>query len=154
MAVAAPFIMMGMTMLGGIMSAQAAQRQGKAAADAARFNAASAQRNADAARSQAAQDAAAKEREGIKHIGAMRAAYGAAGVTSEGSPLDVLAETAGNLELDRQTILYKGNLRALGYEDEATLDLMAAGNYEKAGDEKATSALLGAGVQAFGMMKG
>lgn len=150
MAVALPFIMIGMTMLGGVMSAQSAQRQAKAKADADRFNAAVAKRNADAARSQGAQDAAAKEREGIKQIGAARAAYGAAGVTSEGSPLDVLASTASNIELDRQTILYKANLRAMGYEDEATLDLMAADNAEKTGDEQATSALLGAGAKAGG----
>ncbi len=151
MAAAVPFIIMGVSMLGSMKSAQSAKDQGEAAATAQRFNAAAAQRDAQVARDQAAQDASAKQIEGIKKIGAARAAYGAAGITSEGSPLDVLANTASSIELDRQTILYKGRLKAMGYEDESTLDLMAATNSEKAGQEKASSTLLSGAGKAFSM---
>lgn len=51
--------------------------------------------------------------------GAMRAAYGAAGVTVEGSPLDVLAESAAAAELDKLTTQYQGELTAKGFQADA-----------------------------------
>lgn len=48
--------------------------------------------------------------ENDKLLGAQRARYGASGVTSEGSPLLVMAETAGALEMGVADELYKGEL--------------------------------------------
>jgi hypothetical protein len=50
--------------------------------------------------------------ENDKLLGAQRARYGASGVTSEGSPLLVMAETAGALEMGVADELYKGELMA------------------------------------------
>jgi hypothetical protein len=61
---------------------------------------------------QARQEAAAKEqrlrREAARKRGAIEAAYAASGVTSEGSPLAILEETAIDSELDALAARYEG----------------------------------------------
>lgn len=97
-------------------------QQGRAAQQSSNYNAAIAVRNEGIARDQAQADAAASSRAANSHMGAMRAAYGASGVTMDGSPLDVLESSATLAELDKQNILYKGELKAMGYHDEAMLE--------------------------------
>lgn len=150
MAVALPFIMIGMSVLGSVMGAQQAQKQGDAAAAAAKFNADAARRNAGIARQQASDDAAAQRRDSTQKLGAMRAAYGASGVTLDGSPTDVLEASARNAELDNQMIKYKGELRAMGYEDSATLDDFSGATAQEAGNDKASGILLSGAVKAGG----
>jgi hypothetical protein len=81
MAVAIPFIMVGMAVLGTVMSAQAQREQGEAAKEAADYNAGIARRNAQISLDQADMDAEAQQRDAPRHMGAMRADYGAAGIT-------------------------------------------------------------------------
>lgn len=88
---------------------------------AGKYNAKKAKRAAAVSRDQAAAAMIRQDKEARKAMGAMRAAYGAAGVTVEGSPLEVLAESAANAELDRLTIKYRGELAAQGYESDAAL---------------------------------
>lgn len=156
MAVALPFIMIGMSVLGAMSSANAAKKQAANESAAAEYNAGIADRNAGIARDQAAQDAEAQRRTNTQKLGSIRAGYGASGVTMEGSPLDVLQMSAYNAELDVQNIKYKGELRALGYEDTAGLDRMRASAAIEEGDDKAQGILIGglakAGGQAYGMM--
>lgn len=127
---------------GAGVAAYSAAQQGNAAAAADARNEQLANQQALIAQQQAEQDAQAQQRASRQRIGAASAAYGAAGVTSDGSPLDVLATSASQAELDRQTILYKGNLRALGYQDQSQLDSAAAGQAKIGGEEKAGSAIL------------
>jgi hypothetical protein len=143
MAVAIPFIMVGMAVLGTVMSAQAQREQGEAAKDAADYNAGIARRNAQISLDQADRDAEAQGRDARRQLGAMRAGYGAAGITMEGSPLDVLEDTATTAELDRQNILYRGRIRALGFEDEAGLYEMSGENAASSGNSRATATLIG-----------
>jgi hypothetical protein len=93
---------------------------------AANYNADVARRNAALSLEQAALDAKAQQRQAKKIIGGMRASYGASGVSGGGSVDDVIASSATAAELDRQNILYQGELKAMGYESEAVLDEMAA----------------------------
>ena len=106
------------------------------------YNAAVADRNAGIARAQAVADADAQSRHARRVIGAARAGYGASGITDEGSPLDVLGMSAANAELDRQNILYRGELKALGYGDTAGLERMRADNADLEAFGKAGSAIL------------
>ncbi|MCK4958887.1 MAG: hypothetical protein KAT00_05795 [Planctomycetes bacterium] len=53
-------------------------------------------------------------RQQAKQLGNMRASFGASGVTLEGSPLDVLAESAGAAALDILTLNFNTELRAEG----------------------------------------
>ena len=116
--------------------------KGQAASNASKYNAAQATRKAGLAVEQAASDADAKRRDTVRRLGLMRANYGASGVTVEGSPLDVMAESAANAEMDALNIKYKGDLAASGYAAEAKLDKMRARQDYMGGLFGAGSALL------------
>jgi alkanesulfonate monooxygenase SsuD/methylene tetrahydromethanopterin reductase-like flavin-dependent oxidoreductase (luciferase family) len=132
------------SVLGALSSASAERR-------AANFNAAAAERDAAVARQNAAADAQAQSREARRRIGAARAAYGAAGVALEGSPLDVLEQSAAEAEMDKLNILYKGELQAMGYDDSAALSRSRAKDATTAGLFRAGSTVLtGAAKGAFG----
>ena len=135
-------IFSGVPMLGGMIGAMGAQAQGQSAAAAQQFNADLAGRNATLARESAATDAAIQERQSRMQLGSIRAAYGASGVTMAGSPLDVLEMSVANAERDRQQILYRGELKALGYEDTRTLSLFGAESAKKQAEFTSYSSLL------------
>ena len=135
-------IMAGMSVVGGIVGAMGAQAQGQAVASAQEFNAEIAGRNASLARESAQYDAAIQERQSRMQLGAIRAAYGASGVRAEGSALDVLEMSATNAKRDHNAILYKGQLKALGYEDTKTLSLYGADSARTQADWATASSLL------------
>lgn len=149
-AVFASSLFKGLAVAGAVLQGVSAISQGNAARKQGEYNAAIATRNAGLARDQANADADAQSRVARQKMGAARAAVGASGIGTEGSPLDVLAMSASNAELDRQNILYKGQLRALGYEDTAALEESRGRSAQKAGYIKGASALLMGGAQAYG----
>ena len=101
---------------------------GMNASKADAYNAQIATQNAMIARNNAEFNAEQQQRAARLRIGAAEANYGASGITTEGSPLDVLESSARNSEIDRQAIIYQGNIRAAGYQDQATLDQMRSGS--------------------------
>lgn len=117
----------------------------RASENAANYNAAVARNNAASARDQADADARRQRILGEKALGGIRAAAGASGITMEGSPLDVLGESAANAELDVLSIKYKGELRAMGHESDATLDAAKASNTRTTGYLAAAGTLLEGG---------
>lgn len=124
------------------VGAVGAIRQGNATAKAAKTNALFQQRNAVIARQQAAEDADRSRRAARRRLGALRAGFGASGVSLEGSPLDVLEDQAMESELDALTIQYQGELSAIGLESEAALSRERARASKTAGYLKAGSSLL------------
>ena len=113
--------------VGTVVSVASAQEQAKQAQQAAEYNAALAKRNAEianqnaaAARRQAVADSEAQRRSAEKQLGAMRAGYAASGIQMEGTPLDVLSSSVQQAEMDTLNTIYKGELRALSYENDAT----------------------------------
>lgn len=144
--------MIVMMAVGTAMSAAGAMQSAQAQSSAAEFNAAQATNNAASARAQASQDAMLQSRTARQKIGAAEAAYGASGVTMEGSPLDVLESSAASAELDRQTILYKGELRAMGYANSSLLDTMQGNAATQQGYYKAGSSLLIGGANIASKM--
>ena len=133
---------MGMVAVGGVVSAIGAQQEGRATATAQKFNAEINRRNAGMVLEQAAADADAQNRSSRQALGSIRAAYGAAGVTSEGSVGDVIEFSAASAELDRQTILYKGRIKAMGFTDEAALNMLAGKTARQQADFKSASSVL------------
>ncbi|HEX7005583.1 MAG TPA: hypothetical protein VF274_00460 [Alphaproteobacteria bacterium] len=129
------------------ISAAGAVAQGNAAKSAANFNAAVARRNADIARANAAADAARQKQRGALLAGRQRAAAGASGITAEGSPLDVMADSAIASELDALTTRYRGELQARAYGQDATLQDMR-------GDAAQTAGYIGAGAALLSSAKG
>jgi hypothetical protein len=121
------------------VSAAGAIAQGNAAKSAANYNAAVARQNADIARANSAADADKQERQGRLLAGRQRAAVGASGITPEGSPLEVMADSALESELDALTTRYRGELQARSYGQDATLQGMR-------GDAAQTAGYVGAGA--------
>jgi hypothetical protein len=141
-----------LSMISTAVSVVGSLMQASSRSDAAEYNAEVARRNAAMATQQAESDAEEQRRRSIRQIGAMRAGYGASGVVgNEGSPLDVLAQSASDAEMDRLNILYRGRVRASGYEASARLDDMRAENEQTAGMFGAGRALvLGLGQSGTG----
>lgn len=126
----------GVGAVGAISGGNRAKRAANARAKQARYQAAY-------TRDQTAAAMIRQNKESRRVLGAMRAAYGAAGVTVEGSPLDVLAESAANAELDRLTIKYSGELKAKGFDTDAKMSEAEASAIGSASMFKAAGAILG-----------
>lgn len=123
---AAVAVTAGTAIIGGIFGAMGAQKEGEAKEAAARTNAAIAGYNRDVALrnkgivlSQTNADAIDANKELTRNLSTIRAAYGANGLALEGSPLDVINDTAQEKSLDVAKIRYKGDVQAAGYQDEA-----------------------------------
>lgn len=77
---------------------------------------AAAQYNAEVSRQTSEEQARRDEIQARMVIGSDRANYGASGVQLEGSPLDVLQQSAKTAELDRLTTLYAGATQSAAYK--------------------------------------
>lgn len=136
-------ILMG---VGSAMSAIGALQQGQSAKSAATYNVQIATQNAAIARQNAADKAHQADRETYLRLGSIRAQQGASGGNSgEGSVLDVIGDVAAQSELERQNIIYHGELQARGFENSATLDTYTGETQQRASYWKAGSELLSGG---------
>jgi hypothetical protein len=113
-----------------------------AQASAAEQQAAFAEQNAAIARQRAASDEARTRRENRRRQGLARATIGASGVTFEGSPLDVLSDSAAEAELDALTVRQAGELEASGFRQQARNARARASDARTAGRIGAGTALL------------
>lgn len=146
MAEAIPFIQAA----GAIFSAVSAISQGNAAKAAGDYNAQIAEQNAAIARQQAEAQARQQDRENYLRLGAIKAAQGhAGGEAGAGSVLDVLGDVAAQGELEKQDILYRGELAARGYMNTAALDRYSGAQAQSASYLKAGSELLSGGAKAY-----
>lgn len=137
------------TAVAAVVSTVGAIQQGQAASKADKYNAAVASQNAQAATDQANSQLQQQQRNAYKQLGAQKAGYGASGVTSDGSPMDVLADSYTQSELDANTIIYNGKLKAAGYTDQANLDRSNASNASTAGYINGASKALLGGVKTY-----
>ena len=138
-----PAILPALQVVGTVVSIIGALNQGRTQSAAADFNAQVSEQNAQIARQQAADQARQADRETYLRLGAIRAAQGASGGTAdEGSVLDVLGDVAAQSELEKQDILYRGELTARGYTNTATLDRYRGDQVKSASYMKAGSELL------------
>ncbi|WP_414464357.1 hypothetical protein [Hyphomicrobium sp. DY-1] len=147
----------GGALLGGAVQAVGAIQQGQAQAKADNYNAAVAdqnaeiaRRNASAVRDQTNSDVVTQAREQRKQLGLVRATYGANGLDFSGTALDVFEEQSLSANYDLHLTQYKGNLRAIDYEqqavgfnDSANLSRMSASAATSAGYIGAASAAIG-----------
>lgn len=141
-------------MAGDAVSALGAFNQGKADEIAGNYNAAAAEQNATYTIEKAREDERRQRVVSKKFIGDIRAGYGASGITTDGSALDVLEESAGNAELDALTIRHEGALRAAAYRSDANYERAAGKNARKSGDLKAAGYLLKSGEKGVSMAGG
>jgi hypothetical protein len=80
----------------------------------------------------------------VRRRGRMRAGYAAAGVTLEGTPTDVLEESAYTAELDALSIRHGGERRGLGLESEAEMEKYKGKVGQRQARFSAAGSLLGA----------
>ena len=132
-----------MMMAGAALSAYGAIQQGNQAKSAANYNAQLRTRDSAVALQQAGQEAQQVRWAGQRAQGSLLAGYGASGVTSEGSPMDVLAASASQAKLDEETVLYKGRMKSTGFLESATLDRFQGENAQQQGQLQAASYLIG-----------
>jgi hypothetical protein len=142
MAATAALMMGGAKAIGSLASA-------KAKSQAADFNRDLSLQNAEIAKQQTQAEVISLRKKQYQQLGAIRAAVGASGVTTEGSPLDVLESSVAEATLDVQRLQYGGQLRARGYENEATLYQFESKTAKTAGYFNAASDLLMGGSQAY-----
>jgi hypothetical protein len=136
--------------IGTGVAAYGSYAQGQQAEQAQRFNARVAENQAIAARN-AAQVAAENKATEYRRIQAtQRSRIGAAGITTEGSPLLAMVESAEQAALDVARIRYGGELTASAYDTEAQLRRYSARQAGLGGTLSAgTSLLTGLGTAAF-----
>ena len=139
-------------LISAALGALGAVQESRASAAASEFNAKVAENNAVIAEQTAAADERRARRESARRIAGSRAAFGAAGVALEGSPLDVIEDQASDAEVDALNLRYRGRLEANNYRAQAGLDRANARNARTRGVIKAGTALLG-GAADFGQRK-
>ena len=143
-----------MSIAGTAVAVYGVYQQGQAQKSAAEYNAKLAQQNAIVARQQADLRARQQDRLNRMRLGTIRATQGAAGgAQDEGSVLDIVADNAMQGELQRQEIVYEGELKARGFSATAALDIMQGKAAAKAGAIGAGSALLGGASKSYGLLK-
>lgn len=150
MAPALPFIAVAMMAIGTSVTAYGQIQQGKSQAAMAKYNAKLAKRSAKEAKDSAEYEAKQKRRETARFIGKQRALYGKAGVTIEGSPLEIVQETAAQGEMDALMIERGYAQQGAAYLSQAKLAEMRARNYKRQGYYAAGSTLLTGGGQMMG----
>lgn len=131
--------------LSGVVSVIGKLTEGSANSAADRFNADVAGQNEQIAAEQGRLQLQQQQTDAFRKLGAIKAGFGASGVTTDGSPLDVLADSYTQSELDANTIVYNSKAKQAGYANTAALDTAKAGFDTNAGYTNAASAaLLGA----------
>lgn len=137
-----------MMMAGAAMSAVGAIQQGQAQAQAANYNANLAERNARVVAQQTTAEVGLQRQEAARTQGSLIAGYAASGVTMEGSPSDVLRASITQAKLDEHTLIYKGDLQAMGLRETATLNRFQGQTAENQSYLNAASYLVGGAGQA------
>ncbi len=138
---------MAIGIIGGVISAIGSLQQANAQAASAEYNAKVAERNKRAVKNQTESEIEDRQVEHRRQLGSMRASYGASGLQMEGSPLDVLEDTATEQAFDISKIRYQGAMKAEGYSEQAALYKLEAKSAKTAGWIGAGSALIG-GLQS------
>lgn len=135
---------------GALTSGYGAYLQGQEQAAAYKYQAQVAAQNALIARQQGDFDASRLAVYANQKIGSQISGYAASGVeTTSGSALSVLRASASSAELDRLNILHGADIKAISFENQASVDNIAADNSKIAGDLGLASGALNAGAKYY-----
>lgn len=149
------FLPVVLAVAGTAMTAIGQIRQGQAAKAAADYNAQVANNNAIVAEQQSQSQAMVQGRRAMMQNGGLLANMAANGVeVGEGSPIDILSQSAANAEMDRQNIIYNGRVKAQSLRNQAQLDTFQGETAQSNGFMSAAGTLLSGGSKAWGMSQG
>jgi hypothetical protein len=138
------------------MQAAGAQQQAKSQAKAAEYNASVARQEAQAIRTQADYSIYQQRKKKLALTATQTALYSKAGVLLEGSPLDVINDSAANAEMDIMITDYNAKVGMAQQESQARLSEYQATQYKQAGKASAMQTLLTTGVgmaSTYGMLQ-
>lgn len=137
--------------IGPLMQGYGNYVSGQAQADALEYQATIAGQNATLARQAGASDAARAALFANQKIGAEVAGYAASGVeTNSGSAMAVIQSSHANAELDRLNILHGADIKAINFENQASIDRIGAAKTRYASGFGVAGGLIGAGANAYG----
>jgi len=142
-----------MAAVGTAVSVMGQIQQGKQANKISQYNAAVAQQNAEATRQSYQYQADQKRAESEKTLARQRALYGKAGVELSGTPLDLMAETASEYEMDALMLEREGKLAIYRGGSQSEIDLLTGKSSKTASYYGAGSTLLTGGssmLNAYG----
>ena len=141
---------LGLQMKGQYEAGKQAEAQGKSEAAMREYNAQLAEREAAEAQTAAAYEEKKFRKGGERLKARQRALYAKAGVTPEGSPLEVMEQTAVELEKDALMIRRGGELGYQRYTAQAGLERMAGRSALLRGRAKRRASYWGMGATAVG----
>jgi len=147
--VANPWIGTAAAVAGGVASAAGSLSAGQSQSNMAKYNAAVSEREAAQAREAAKFEEARNRKASESLLSSQRAAFAKGGVTSEGSPLLVQAETAEEAEIDALALRYSGSVAEARAKSQAALDRMQGRAAKTTGYIGAGSSLLSGASSAF-----
>jgi len=137
---------------GAGLSAVSTLQAGQQAKKWGEYNAAVSRQDAIAIQDATEYEVGKMEKEGERLKGTQRVSYAKGGVSMEGTPSAVIADTARDINLDIAAIRHKGRTAANKLEAQAGIDEIKAGQAERASYWGAASTILsGAGSTATAM---
>lgn len=134
--------MSGVEIIAAAIAAAGSAYAGIQSQKTARANAEAYQMEAAFQKKRAEIEAQVQKKQGEKLLGAQRSAYLKSGVDITGTPLSVLAQSAYDLEWERQLIEAGGEYRAASAEQQARVQRMRGNQFMAAGFAEAGSSLL------------
>lgn len=143
-AVAISVVATSVSVYGQVQQAQQAKAIGK-------YNAKMAEAQAKQTEMDAAENIRRKRKENARILATQRSKYAKAGVMEAGTPLELMAETAGNLELDVLDYNRQQRINAQNLRQQGAMDLAMGKNAAQAGYINAGATLLQGAGQAAGM---
>jgi len=134
--------------VGGIMGAMGQAQAGKDAQKAEEYNAGVLRANAQAVQLANKYEIAQIDAYKKRFLSQQQAGYGASGVkSSQGSPLDVMIDSAANFEMEKMLSKYNAQTQAAQQQNEANQRIKMGKAAVRAGNAQATSTLLSTGAK-------
>jgi len=131
---------------GQVYSGMAASAEGKGESRLAKYNAQVQEREAQAIEQRGKREGIMQAKEAERRMSTLAARLGTSGVvTTEGSPLAILAEQATESEQDNLMIGYNAQLEASRARAQARADIYEGKLAKQRGRNKATASYIGAG---------
>lgn len=148
--VVASIIAAGLAIVGGVLSAVAAARQGQAANATAKFNAQVLREQAKQEQDFAKLAADDERRKGSRALASFRAGLGGSGITNFGAPLLVQSDVASQIELGARRTEVTGNIKGRRLQQEADLRRFSGRNAREQGFFSAGTSILNSASRAVG----
>ena len=130
------------TVAGGVMTAAGQISGGRASSSAERFNASVSRANAQATRISADLDIVRQRKQAEAFKSRQRAGYAKAGVKYEGSPLEVMIDSAAQLQMDSVIMDYNARTQMSQLEQQAQQSEVSADIYKRQGYLRGAKTLL------------